>query len=769
MTLLSNMSIQRTQSSMSPGSGAGGYRYLGTDCITVDNDAYRIGLNYDDLTLAITDGGSLTVNNSFIHAGDNVTIGRDDSGIITISAAMFQSQFQEGDRVRYEAALTNLGNAQIDIISLKSRATALETLTGSGENGHSTLISGLDTRLTTAEGTITSHGTRIGNLESAKLANDVNIENLQTLTGSGENGHSTQISQLNTALTALGQTVASHTQSLSELSGTNSGLGSLGERIDAANLRIDGCVSVSEGLDTRITAVENAITGEDGINDRLDGHDSDLQDHAQSISSMDSILTNLAPRVVALENVNSAALEYGQQIQDLSDQVSNAVTTMDAAVLNMETVQSDLSDLETLVTETYDGRITTLETFITDNTSDIESISTISSDLLQLSSDHNTLDEAVTLLGTSTSTAISGLDGRLTSVEDDVDNLKDRMTAVEGSASNSAGKITTLEGKVEVLEEDVPALQSDVSDLQDTKLGLVSDIVDIYNAPALTYTRLVNASDYDFDKVYYLKDSVSYVAYYPETIQVEEGDSYDSSISYYAWSDEIPLPVDPDDPNAEQEYTSGYVAFTYTDAEGWESAIQNGLYYAAGGADIFTYDVNSGYTADNSSYLDLTQTYYTYSQDSYSHAFVPDIIKVDTSASYDSNLTYYTRTLTGTYEEYVYDVNTFTSDLAAGLYVISNISAAITEGIYNIGTSESNADTLNVTAENGGVFTASSGTGNSISVDVNGEIVAEATASEGANVSVSVLVPAEASITVAVTAVNKGTGIRGLASIRYFA
>lgn len=762
MTLLSNMSIQRTQSSMSPGSGAGGYRYLGTDCITVDNDAYRIGLNYDDTTLAITDGGSLTVNNSFIQAGDNVTIGRDDSGIITISAAMFQSQFQEGDRIRYEAALTNLGNAQIDIISLKSRATALETLTGSGENGHSTLISGLDTRLTEAEGTITSQGTRISNLESAKLANDVNIENLQTLTGSGENGHSTQISQLNTALTALGQTVASHTQSLSELSGTNSGLGSLGERIDAANLRIDGCVSVSEGLDTRVTAIENSITGDEGINARLDGHDSDLQDHAQSISSMDSILTNLAPRVVALENANSAALDYGQQIQDLSDQVSNAVTSMDAAVLSMETVQSDLSNLETLVTETYDGRITALETFVTDNTADIESISTISSDLLQLSSDHAALDEAVTLLGTSTSTAIAGLDGRITSTEGDIDALKGRMTAVESSASTSAGKITTL-------EDDVSALQSSISDLQDTKLGLADDAVEIYSAPELTYTRLASASDYDFDKVYYLKDSVSYVAYYPEDIQVEEGDTYDPAISYYVWSDDIPLPADPEDPEAEQGYTSGYAAFTYTDAEGWADAIQNGLYYAAGGVNIFTYDVVSGYTPDNSSYLDLTRTYYTYAPDSYSHAFVPDIVKVDASASYDSSLIYYTRTLTGTYEEYVYDANTFTSDLAAGLYVISNISAAVTEGIYSIGTSESNADTLNITTTGCGILTASSGSGNQISIDINGEIVAEATAAENANTSVSVLVPANISITVTVTAANKGTGIRGLASLRYFA
>lgn len=762
MTLLSNMSIQRTQSSMSPGSGAGGYRYLGTDCIIVDNDIYRIGLNYDDVTLAITDGGSLTVNNSFIQAGDNVTIGRDDSGIITISAAMFQSQFQEGDRTRYEAALTNLGNAQIDIISLRSRATALETLTGSGENGHSTLISGLDTRLTTAEGTITSHGTRIYNLEQAKLANDVNIENLQTLTGSGENGHSTQISGLRTDLTALGQTVASHTQSLSELSGTNSGLGSLGERIDAANLRIDGCVSVSEGLDTRITAVENAITGEDGINDRLDGHDSDLQDHAQSISSMDSILTNLAPRVVALENANSAALDYGQQIQDLSDQVSNAVSNMDAAVLNMETVQGDLSNLETLVTETYDGRITTLETFVTNNTADIESISTISSDLLQLSSDHAALDEAVTLLGTSTSTAITGLDGRLTTAEGDIDTLESQINIVDGNVNTAISNTNTLSTAVE-------ELQGTVSDLQDTKLGLVSDTADIYAAPVLTYTRLADASDYDFDKVYYLKDAVQYMSYYPETTQVEEGDTYDSGISYYTWSDDIPLPVDPNDPNAEQEYTSGYVAFTYTDAEGWESAILEGLYYAPGGSNIFTYDVLSGYTADNSSYLDLTQTYYTYAPDSYSRAFVPDIIKVDTSASYDSSLVYYTKTLTGTYEEYVYDQNTFASDLAAGLYVISNISAAMTAGIYSISTSESGADTLNVTAESGGVFTASSGTGNSISIDVNGDIVAEATAAEGANVSVSVLIPAAASITVTVSAVNKGTGIRGLASIRYFA
>ena len=45
MALLSNMSIERTIGQMSSSTGAGGYRYLGGDGITVDNDLYKISVD----------------------------------------------------------------------------------------------------------------------------------------------------------------------------------------------------------------------------------------------------------------------------------------------------------------------------------------------------------------------------------------------------------------------------------------------------------------------------------------------------------------------------------------------------------------------------------------------------------------------------------------------------------------------------------------------------------------------------------------------------
>lgn len=759
MTLLSNMSIQRTSSSMSQSSGAGMYRYLGQDCITVDNENYRIGLNYDAVTLKITDGGELSLNQGCITAGDNVTVTTDTDGVITISAAMFQSQFESGDKAKYDRACTDVSNIKIDLIALTARVTATETLTN-GEGGHTAQISSLDSRMTAAEGSLNSHNTRIWNLEQAKLANDVNIENLQTLTGSGTNGHSTQISGLRTDLTALGQTVGEHTTLLSELSGTNAGLGSLGSRIDAANLRIDGCEAVSTGLNTRLSDVEDSIDHEDtGILARLDAHDSDLTDCSDNILNLDSILTALVPRVVTLENANQNALNYDQQISDLSDAVTNALSEFTTVSGNVDTLTTDLSTLDNTVNVTMDGRIGTLEDFVTDNTEAISGISTLATDLGTVSSGLSALEGVVQALDDSTSAADTALDTRLTAAEGQIETNSNNISTVTGNLSTLSGTVTAMGDTIETIQGDIDALQGEMITDADAEVTVV-------DAPELTYTRLTSADDIDLDRLYYIKDAVSYNPYYPEATQVEEGDTYDSSIPYFLWSDDIPVPVEPGE---EPKYTSGYVAYSHVDQAGFEDAILEGLYYAATGQNIFTYDANNGYEPVVSSYLDLTETYYTYAPDSYSSIFAPDMVKVDTSASYDNNLVYFIKNLDGSYFKYTYDSATFAADLAVGLYVVDNISAAITAGIYSVATSDESPNSLELLTSGFGVFTASSGTGNKIEVSVNGTKVAEATAAEKAEVSVSVLVPASATVTVSVTPAHKGSGIRGIASIRYFA
>ena len=140
---------------MNASTNPAGYRYIGGDGINVDNEVYQITAKCDGNTILFNSEGQMTVSTALYNAGDNIIINEDEHGQLTISAVMFQSQFQDGDRDRYELGLTDLNSVRMRVSSLEGRATTVE--------GRATT---LEADLGIAEGNITSQGNRITTLRT---------------------------------------------------------------------------------------------------------------------------------------------------------------------------------------------------------------------------------------------------------------------------------------------------------------------------------------------------------------------------------------------------------------------------------------------------------------------------------------------------------------------------------------------------------------------------------------------------------------------------
>ena len=124
-----------------------------------------------------------------------------------------------------------------DITTLQSEVVSLET----GTNANSSAISGLDTRVTSAEGTLTSQASSITQLESDITSAETNIS-----------GNATAISNIDTRVTSAESQITAQASEINTLS----------SNLTSAETNISGNATAISGLDTRVTSAESQITAQ---------------------------------------------------------------------------------------------------------------------------------------------------------------------------------------------------------------------------------------------------------------------------------------------------------------------------------------------------------------------------------------------------------------------------------------------------------------------------------------------------------------------------
>ena len=731
MALLSNMSIERTIGHMSSSSGAGGYRYLGGEGITVDNDLYKISVDYNPETLTIDADSKLTFNYSFLQSGDNVSINYED-GHLVISAAMFQSQFEDGDKVKYDRACLNLAQAQLDITTIKGNITAIQGDINAitGENGDLELI---DTRLDTLEDHDSSHDGRLDTLED----HDTDHETRLTAAEGTIAAHTTTISANDTRSRTNAQNIEIINQTIETLTGYSGDIGNLAQRVTIAEGNIstnaDNISANSAAIQSNadaIALINLAIDDEDtGYAARITSVENVAATNTGLIAAMNTRLDALDPQGAAAGSSISDRLQAAEDdIDRLDTEIGGLGTTVDGVSSVANQASSDLSDLTDAYnsyTTATDGRLDTLEAFQTDAEGDIDDL------------------EATDIV----------IGGRLDTLEGI--NADNRLTSLESFQSSASSTIETNTNSISSLQTTVGSHTTSINQLSSSVQNKEDKLSSFYylDAPEATYTLVTNDAAYDPDYSYFFADPITYSQYYPEPTYVDaENDTYDSSINYYTY-------------DAQNDQ---YAAYTYVDAETFASDAANGLIHFEypAGIQLYESDGGTGYTAFNGS-IDPSDTYYEQDPVTYSDRYVPEISRVESGASYDNTVTYFTLDLRGNMNAYTYvDSTTFDAAVASGLYFVSNWSAALAANIYKK-TYTGASSAFTIPAPMNGIATVSSGVGNTLVISINGSDIS-VTAADNAETSLTFAFTAQDFITGTVLPVNHGSGVRGAVYARYF-
>lgn len=731
MALLSNMSIERTIGQMSSSSGAGGYRYLGGEGITVDNDLYKISVDYNPETLTIDADSKLAFNYSFLQSGDNISIDYRDGHLI-ISADMFQSQFEDGDKVKYDRACLNLAQAQLDINTIRGNITTIQgNITSiSGENGS---IAGLDSRIDTLESHDIDHSSRIGTLET----HDSDHETRLAAAEGTILAHTSTISDNDTRSRANAQSIETINRTIETLTGYSGDIGNLAERVTTAE---DNISTNADNISANVTAIRNNADAIAAINTAIDAENTGYAARITSVENVAATNTGLISamntRLDALDPQGAAA---GSSISDRLGAVEDRVdghdtdisglgTTLDGVSAVANQASSDLSDLTTAYnsyTTTTDGRLDTLEAFQTSADSDIDD-----------------LEAANIVIG-----------GRLDTLEGiDAGN---RLTSLESFQSSASSTIEANTSNISSLQTTVGSHTTSIDQLSSSIQNKEDKLSSFYyiNAPEATYTLVTSGVAYDPDYSYFFEDPVTYSQYYPEPTYVDaENDTYDSNITYYVYD------------NLNDQYT----AYSYTDAETFAADAASGLVYFVypAGTQLYESDGGTGYTVFNGS-IDPSDTYYVQNPATYSDRYVPEISRVESGASYDNTVTYFTLDLRGNMSSYTYvDSAAFDAAVASGLYFISNWSAALAANIYKQ-TYTGTSSAFTIPAPMNGIATVGSGVGNRLIISINGSDIS-VTAADNTETSLTFAFTSNDLITGTVLPVNHGSGVRGAIYARYF-
>lgn len=195
-----------------------------------------------------------------------------------------------------------------DITTLQSEVVNLENDTVANASA----VSALDTRVTTAEGEITSQASSITQLESDLSTAESNIS-----------GNATAISSIDTRVTnAEGQITSQATE-----------INTLSSDLTTAESNISGNASAISALDTRVTSAEGSITSQ-----------------ASQISTLSSDLTtaegNISGNATAISGLDTRVTDAEGDITSQASQITSLSTTVDGNTATISQVSQSVDGIE---------------------------------------------------------------------------------------------------------------------------------------------------------------------------------------------------------------------------------------------------------------------------------------------------------------------------------------------------------------------------------------------------------------------------------------
>lgn len=810
MSLLTNMSIERTSASMNASTNPAGYRYIGGDGINVDNEVYQITAKCDGNTILFNSEGQMTVSPALYNAGDNIIINEDEHGQLTISAVMFQSQFQAGDRDRYEVGLSDLNSVRMRVSSLESRATSVEGR-----------VTTLETNLGTAEGNITSQGNRITALENAQPGIDTRISDIEhdlntTTTGLKDvvAGHTQSIIDQATDISQLQQAVAGHTDFINEFSGLDSTLGGYGTQISDLQLDVQDLGSADTALGLRIDGNEDRLDAlELTVNGRTDdpsgepdfaGHEQRIAGVEQGILSTQNSISFVESRVLDLENAAGIGEGSGNSgIAGLRDDVDTLQSAMTQA-------QSDIGDLQLAVAGANEDANTAigdaaqvaadLSAEIADRELDesniTNSISLLDGRVTAVEADASL---ALSRLGTLDNTTIPGINGAITQLDTDLSaDIAQNASNISGLAAditviNSA--LTTIRGNIGTNFTNIAVNAQEIQSIQAAMAKKLASGYNILQASDISYRVVSAGTPYDDAQPYFVRNDYTYSPAYIAPSSVNVGDAYDGNKVYYTqtgedtwtaytyvdqatWESDVEtgeltyydqqvylqlVPAETPYDSGETYVNAEYQPYTYVDAETWETDLDEGTVYTTYSIPLYTESAGVYSAVSTSVPLDPNVTYYNQNAPTYSMIAAPEMEKVASNGVYDSTANYYNRNRFGyyVYNDYSDGQLVWEADRDAGkVYISPEWEAITTDGIYEVnalpedGVAQINTQKDCYAIINSGVGNALLISGSDLSINIPAD-------SNGGVHVVTIPMAANETITVSATPGKRGTAVLG--------
>ena len=810
MSLLTNMSIERTSAPMNASTNPAGYRYIGGDGINVDNEVYQITAKCDGNTILFDSEGQMTVSTALYAAGDNITISEDEHGQLTISASMFQSQFQEGDRERYELGLSDLNSVRLRVSSLEGRATAVEGR-----------VTTLETSMGTAEGNITSQGNRITTLENAQPGIDTRISDIEhdlntATTGLKDvvAGHTQSLIAQATDIGQLQQTVAGHTDFINEFSGLDSTLGGYGTQISDLQLDVQDLGSADTALGLRIDGNEDRLEAlELTVNGRVDdpngepdfdGHEQRIAGAEQGILSTRNSISFIESRVLDLER--AAGIGEGSG----NSGIAGLRTDVDALQVDMTQAQADIGDLQQAVSGVGEDANTAignaaqvaadLAAEIADRELDesniTDSISLLDGRVTDVEADASL---ALNRLSTLDNTTIPGINGAITQLDT---ALSEDIAQNASDISSVAADVTTINGELTTIYSDIAANSRDISsntqEIQSIQANIAKKLASGYSilqASDIIYRAVSAGTPYDDAKPYFVRNDYTYSPAYIAPSSVNVGDAYDGNKVYYTqtgenawtaytyvdqatWESDVEsggltyydqqvylqeVPVGTAYDSGETYVDSEYQPYTYVDQETWETDLDAGTVYTTYMIPLYTESASVYSAVSTSVPLDPNVTYYNRNEPTYSMIAAPEMEKVASNGVYDATANYYNRNRFGyyVYNDYSDGQLVWEADRDAGkVYMSPEWEAITTDGIYEVNAApEDSVAQINTQKDCYAII--NSGIGNAMLISgTNLNINVPADPNGGVHV-VTVPMAANETITVSAAPGKRGTAILG--------
>ena len=433
-------------------------------------------------------GDSVRVENRLYQAKQNVPINTpppdgaywQDVGQVVTGYGALAAQVNTNS-----TTITQQGNT---LTTQASQITGLTTRMGtaeSGISGNTTAISNLTTTVTQQGNTITSQGQSITALQS-------DVASLQT----GQSGNASAIGALTTRVTTAEGTITAQGQSITSL---NASVGTLQNDVDSVESVNSAQGTAIAGLTTTVTQQGNTLTSHGNsitaLESSLATTNTNLSGVTTTVSGHTTSITNLQNTVTTQGNTITS---QGQSITTLNADVATAKTDISGLKTTTTAQGTAISNLQTTQTAQGDA--------ITSNSNAITSLSSTvhfnELDALYAGDEMEAQIADVIVISKATASAtesltseVTALDGVVTAQGQKLTELTASLTDVQGAVVGNASAIESLKTSVTTQGNTITSQGQSITSLNNNLTITNNNVADAQADADSALTQLVTKAD----------------------------------------------------------------------------------------------------------------------------------------------------------------------------------------------------------------------------------------------------------------------------------